>query len=129
MMLEKAIKKLESEIKQNNSDPYIKVIGDFLIQHVNNNPLDSEKILFEEKTISKSLDEMTSVAKKKAVKGRAMLMDQEGFAIVLKYYGIDGVVKAVAPPIAVESTPPIVQPKELEKKTSIGFDVKLEDFM
>lgn len=123
-MIEKAIAKLKAEMAK-DKDGFVQVIGDFLIQHVKANPESAEKILTEGKTISKSLDEMASVARKKAVKGRATLSDQEGFEIVLKYFGISGQAKATA-----EET--ISTPKVQEVRTvanDIDFDVKLEDFI
>ena len=57
-MLSKAIEKLQSEMTKNKTNPMIQVVGGFLLKHLENNPLDAEKIIIEDKTIGKSLDEM-----------------------------------------------------------------------
>jgi hypothetical protein len=124
-VIKKAIEKINSEMEK-DKDPYVQVIGNFLLDYINKNPDSSEKILSENKTIAKSIDEMASVAKKKAVKGRAMLTDQEGFQIVLKYFGVNEDIP-VTIPIAKEAGTPIITLEK--KKTVIDFDVKLEDFM
>lgn len=87
-MIEKAIKKINDEIKKENN-PYVKVIGQYLLGIVKNNEDAAEKILAEDKTIMKSLDEMRKEAEKVKVGNMAMLSDEEGFAIVLKYFGIE----------------------------------------
>jgi hypothetical protein len=123
-MLKKAIKKLKSEMSKNNN-PYIQVVGGFMLQHLNENPERAEKILQEGKTIEKSLEEMKNAAKKKQVGGCAMLTDQEGFEIVLKYFGIDGLVKDAA--IATVQ----VKMETIERVSGkvIDFDVSLDDFI
>ncbi len=88
-MLNEAISKLRSEMDQNNNNPYIQVIGQFLLQFVNEHPDSAEKILTEGKTIGNSLSEMRKAAEKKKVGNCAVLTDQEGFEIVLKYFGIE----------------------------------------
>lgn len=88
-MLTDAIKKLEAEMAS-NTNPYIQAVGAFLVDHLNKSPKDAEKFLVADKTILKSLDAMKSAAEKKKVGNCAVLTDQEGFAIVLKYFGIDG---------------------------------------
>ncbi|MCT8975521.1 PcfK-like family protein [Clostridium sp. CX1] len=128
-MIVKAINKLKTEMNKETKDPYVKAIGEFLLQHVNRYPAAAEKILAEDKTIAKSINEMANVARKKAVNGRAMLTDQEGFEIVLKYFGIkDNVDKAAITPEIEPSHAPVenIEPKP---KKDIDFDVSLEDFL
>jgi hypothetical protein len=115
--MQKAIAKVKAEMEKENN-PYVKVVGQFLLQHLDKNPSDAEKIIITEKTILKSLDEMRKAAEKKKVGNCAVLTDEEGFTIVLKYYGIDG------KPVAFES--PVVAPVPV---TSTKFDVKLDDFL
>lgn len=123
-MQEAAIKKIKAEMEK-DKDPYVQVIGNLLLDHINMNPDNAEKILSEGKTITKSIDEMASIAKKKAVNGRAMLTDQEGFEIVLKYFGIEG--KVTASSVVIN---PIIQEQVKEKlKTAIDFDVNLDDLL
>jgi hypothetical protein len=121
-MLGKAIEKLKAEIVKSN-DPCIQVIGEFLLQHVENNNSNAEKIMQEGKTIEKSFEEMRNAAVKKKVGNRAVLTDQEGFAIVLKYFGIESSItntpSKVKEPLA--ATPAIK-----EKKSEIEFNVELD---
>lgn len=125
-MIEKAIEKLKAEMTKNNN-PYVQVVGQFLIDYVTENPVVAEKLLKEDKTIIKSLDEMKSAAKKKQSGGCAVLTDQEGFEIVLKYFGIDGKVKPSAPTIKLTEEPAIQ--KTDKSKADIDFDVSLDDFI
>lgn len=127
-MINKAINKLKTEM-DNSKDAYTKIIGEFLLQHLDKYSASAEKILVEGKTIAKSIDEMVKVAKKNAVNGRAMLTDQEGFEIVLKYFGIkDKVDKTDITPEAKPRHAPIenIEPKP---KKDTDFDVSLEDFL
>ena len=115
----KAIEKLNAEMTQNNTKPYIQLIGGFLLQHLDKNPLDAEKILVADKTISKSFDEMRKAAEKKKVGNCAVLTDQEGFAIVLKYFGIGGGAPAV-----------ILAPATVDAKPKTNdFNINLEDLL
>jgi hypothetical protein len=123
-MISKAIEKLKSEMSKNNN-PYVQVVGRFLLQHLEVNPGAGEKILQEGKTIAKSLDEMRKVAEKKKDGNYAILTDQEGFEVVLKYFGVTG-------QVIVPSTAPVEVKKTSEIKTSskdIDFDVSLDDFI
>lgn len=95
--MQEAVKKLQTEIFSSNNNPYVKVIGEFLIGHIQANPSEASKVLDAEKTIAKSLSAMQAEARQKAVNGIAMLTDAEGFAIVLKYFEIDGQAIAGSP--------------------------------
>lgn len=141
-MLEKAIEKIKSEMEKAKDDLYISVIGEFLLQYINSNPEASDKILAKDKSIEKSLDEMKNIAKKKVSKGVAMLTDQEGFTIVLQYFGIidkpksskGGDVKdwikcikqlmGMEPVLVIDETPVIADAK---KAVDIDFDLDIED--
>lgn len=117
--------KLQSEMTQNTTNSYIQVVGGFLLQHLTENPQDAEKILTADKTIGKSLKEMENAARKKKVDNCALLTDQEGFAIVLKYFGITTAptTARAAAPIADNLDQPIAAPT----KTETCFNVNLED--
>lgn len=128
-MITKAINKLKAEMDKENKDAYVKVIGDFMLQHLNKYPEAAENILAEGKTIAKSIDEMAKVAKKKAVNGRAMLTDQEGFEIVLKYFGIEALVDSGDIAVNNELKSPVLKEKEESKGKDVDFDIKLEDFL
>lgn len=124
-MLEKAIEKIKAEIDGNKNNPYIKVIGEFLLQHLALHNGAAEKVLQEGKTIKGSIDEMKKVAKTRAVNGCGMLTDQEGFEIVLKYFDIKFTPITVAP-ISKEAVPGPVAPIVENKKSSVQFNVELD---
>ena len=121
-MLGKAIEKLKAEIVKSN-DPCIQVIGEFLLQHIESNNSNAEKIMQEGKTIEKSFEEMRNAAVKKKVGNRAVLTDQEGFTIVLKYFGIESSItnKVSRVKESIAEVPAIKQ-----KKPDIDFNVELD---
>lgn len=122
-MLQNAISKIQSEMNQSANNPYIQVVGGFLLQHLEANPESAEKIMATDKTIGKSLEEMRKAAQKKKVGNCAVLTDQEGFEVVLKYFGIEpGQTRAATAVIKHEPIP-------ATEKPSVTFDVKLEDLM
>ncbi len=114
-MLDKAISKIKAEMEQNAKSTYINVVGQFLLQYLEAHPGAAEKILVEGKTIKDSLAEMRKVAEKQKDGNVAVLTDQEGFEVVLKYFEIDGTTNTAAPPAAV--------------KSNVDFDVRLEDLL
>lgn len=121
-MLEKAIEKLKAEINKSN-DPCIQIIGEFLIQHIQNDPSNAGKIMQEGKTIENSFEEMRKVAVKKKVGNRAVLTDQEGFAIVLKYFGIEF---SITNTVSKVQEPIVEAPVIKQKKSEIEFNVELD---
>lgn len=124
-MLSDAILKIDTEMKGSN-DPYILVVGEFLLQHLNKNPQDAVKIMKVDKTIGKSLDEMEKLTKKKKVGNRAMFTPQEGFEIVMKYFEIEG---ATFTKGITNCTKRTIQAQPVEPKSKINFDIKLEDLL
>ena len=96
-MLNRAIEKLENEISASNK--YVQVIGQFLLEHIQAHPEAAEKILAEDKTIKGSLQHMKNEARKQAIEGAAILTDEEGFTIVLSYFGIEGPPVTAQPPV------------------------------
>jgi hypothetical protein len=107
---------------------YIWVVGTFLLAHLNANPEDAGKILDKSKTIKGSLDEMRKEAQKQSSGGCAVLADEEGFSVVLEYYGIE--VRTSRPPVA---TPAAIlaasAPAQEAKKQAVSFDVRLDDLL
>lgn len=112
-----AVEKIRSEMGENANNGYVQVVGGFLLQILEANPESAEKILAEGKTIKGSLDEMQKEARKKQVGNCAVLTDQEGFAVVLKYFGIEE--PAAARPVV---APVVARP-------SVDFDVRLDDLL
>lgn len=85
-MQAEAIAKVRDEIDSNKNNPYVQVVGGFLLNHLNEHPEDAEAIMVEGKTVLKSLEAMRKEAEKKKVGNCAVLTDAEGFDIVLKYF-------------------------------------------
>ncbi|MCJ7839959.1 hypothetical protein MUB24_03330 [Lederbergia sp. NSJ-179] len=83
------MKKLQDEMKKANN-PYVTLIGDYLLDHLRFNPGDADKINAKDKSIQGSLDAMKKAAEKKKVGNMAVLTDEEGFSIVCDYFGIKG---------------------------------------
>ncbi|MFZ5352769.1 MAG: hypothetical protein ACOZCL_08600 [Bacillota bacterium] len=125
-MIDKAISKIRAEIEKNNGNQYIQYVGSFLLKELEANPTAAEKILTEGKTIAKSLDAMAEEAKKKPRIGScAMLTPEEGFKVVLKYFGIETKSKlADFKPVA-----PAYESMREKKPSDIEFDVRLDDFL
>ena len=117
-MLDKARSKITAEMEQNAKSTYIKVVGNFLLQHLEAHPEAAEKIMVEDKTIKDSLAEMRKVAAKQKVGNVAVLTDQEGFEVVLKYFQIEGTSESAAP-----------AGKPAAAKSNVDFDVRLEDLL
>ena len=86
-MLEKATEKLTNEMTSNPTQPYVQVVGQYLLNHLEAQPEHADNILAEDKTILKSLDVMRRFAERKKVGNVAVLTDDEGFAVVLQYFG------------------------------------------
>ncbi|WP_110925914.1 Cas9 inhibitor AcrIIA9 family protein [Bacillus massiliglaciei] len=113
---QQSIEKLKNEMSKNEKDNYIQTIGEFLITQIKENSKAAGIILSSDKTIKKSLDFMKSEAQKKAVDGFAMFTPEEGFSLVMRYFGIK------------TQAPAFPEPKTQIKKRK-RFDVKLDDFL
>lgn len=84
----KAKDKIKAEM-ENNNNPYVQTIGNFLLEQLNINPGYADKILNKDKSIMKSLDVMRKEAMKNKVGNCGVLSDEDGFKIVIKYYEMD----------------------------------------
>lgn len=115
------VMKIRDEMATNAKHAYIQVVGDFLLQHLERNPGAAEKVLAEGKTIKGSLSAMREVARKRQVDQCGVLTSDEGFAEVLKYYGID------SRPVA--SPPAIAAPEPHSVRKASSFDVSLDDLL
>jgi len=122
-----AIAKLKKEMDGETENPYVQLIGKFLISKMDTVPDACSKIMAADKSIVKSIDAMAAEAKKKQRKGMAMLGDIEGLSIVLNYFEIESRVSIedVAALIGIQAAP--ATPVPMKPKPS-SFDVKLEDF-
>jgi len=100
-MLKEALDKLQAEITAGGAKkPYLPVIGGFIMDRIRTNPEEAELVLGEGKTLAGALGAMKEEARKNQADGCGVLTDEQGFAIVLKYYGIR-VPEAAPEPVAV----------------------------
>ena len=126
-MLVKAIEKLKAEMDSSKSNSNINVVGDFLVRQLKLSNGDAEKVLQDGKTIKGSIDEMSKIAKTKAVGGCGMLTDEEGFGIVLKYFDIKFTPLTITPiPIPIEITKVPTTTVVQNKKSDTDFNVELD---
>lgn len=123
-MLENAIKKIKNEMEKENN-PYVKVIGEYLLQVVKDNESAAEKILVEDKTIMKSLKEMEKAAQKVKVGNVGILTDEEGYEIVLKYFDIS---KEINKSINNENLIDF-KSKKIEKQEEDILSISLDDYL
>lgn len=118
-MLESAIDKLKTEMQQNQNNGYIQFVGQALIDYIKDIPSAAAAIMADGKTIAKSLNVMSTEAKKKpGIGNMAILTPDEGMKIVLQYFGI--------------AAPAINTSKDLKPETqkdSNNFDINLEDLL
>ena len=122
-MKEQALAQLRAEMEQKERNPYVQLIGDFLIRHIEANPHDAGRIMADGKTIEGSLASMRTAAEKKKVGNMGILSDAEGYAIVLQYYGIRAEAAASpaqVPPAELRGGSPPITP---------DFAVSLDDFL
>lgn len=102
--MKKSVRKLTEEAKQ-EKHPYVKIIVDFLVDHINNNPDFGKYILRQDRTVVGSLEYVKGFAKEQQLNGVAVMADDVVFAHVLKYFKLKELPKPkVAPRPA--STPP-----------------------
>jgi hypothetical protein len=125
-MINEALNKIYDEMEK-EKNPYVKIIGNYLLGVLANNEEAAEKIIDKDKTIKKSLEAMMKEASKVKVGNMAMLTDEEGFAIVLKYFGID---KENKEKVKVINTDKVIdfKAKKAEKEEDI-FNVSLDDYL
>ncbi|WP_416149470.1 hypothetical protein ACM26V_00275 [Salipaludibacillus sp. HK11] len=122
--MKEAMKKIQDEMAKESKHPYVQVIGDFLLLHLEKNPQDAESVVAKDKTIKNSLAAMRTEAKKKKVDNCAVLTDEEGFAVVLKYFGID----TKPGKTVTEKAETVPETKETVTEHA-DFNVKLDDFL
>lgn len=87
-MFDKAIDKIRDEMAANADSSYIQYVGGFLTDHLQRHPEDATAILAEGKTIDGSMKEMEKYARDHKSGNCAVVSDQDGFRIVMEYFGI-----------------------------------------
>lgn len=126
-MHDQAINKINDEMTASKNNPCVQVVGAFLLQHLAAHPEAANAIMVEGKTVAKSLDEMRKVAEGRKHGNCAVLTDQEGFAVVLKYFGIEG---SAAKGETIPMTPsPVTVKQPLVPSPRAAFSVSLDDLL
>lgn len=113
MGIHEASIKISEEMKKERNNPYVKVVGEFLLKEVVENNDAAEAIANSNKTIMGSLEAMRAEAAKKKTGNYAVLTDDEGFNIVCVYYGFE----RVKVDCLVVKTPDI--PKEVNTESKV----------
>lgn len=121
-MYEEAKKKLREEIGK-ASDPYTKIVGEYVLKNIEVNKQTAELITEGKKSLEGSMKVVKAVAREKAVNGCAVMEDEEVFKLVRKYYEFDGVQTQITEEVKEET------PREKDNVIYEDFNVSLEDFM
>jgi hypothetical protein len=87
-MLKDALTKIQAEVTAAPTKQYLAVIGGFMMDRIRNHPEDAEKVLVEGKTLAGGLNAMKELAKKNQSDGCGILTEEQGFTVVLEYFGI-----------------------------------------
>lgn len=89
-MLADAIQRIENEIDSEKNNPNIKVIGEFMIQYIHQNPSAADVVCTNGKFLSGAYKAIEDYARKKPRHGNCVAVaPDEGFEQVLKYFGIE----------------------------------------
>lgn len=89
-MLSDAIQRIENEIDSEKSNLNIKVIGEFMIRYIQQNPSAAAVVCTNGKFLSGAYKAIEDYAKKKPKHGNCVAVaPDEGFEQVLKYFGIE----------------------------------------
>ena len=84
MNREEAIGKINGEMQKSPDDRVLEAIGHYLIDRITD--ADAEKV--RDKTLAGAVEKMRNAAQKVARRGVGVLTDEEGFAIVRRYFGL-----------------------------------------
>lgn len=124
-MVEQAMAKLQAELRVDGVHPYVSAIGNFLMDHIKDNPSAAEKIMAEGKTIVGSMKEMRKEAEKVKVDNCAVLTGEQGFEIVLKYFDIT----TGDTPIKQKDSPKVINSVNLSGVAAPRFEASLDEFL
>ncbi|MGN7760482.1 hypothetical protein [Paenibacillus sp. 22594] len=119
--MEQAVAKLKTEMEANKGNGMVQQVGSYLLQVIATNPAAVEKVIATDKTIEKSCSAMESAA---LAKGRNYCSDEEGYAEVRKYYGIEG---GAVPAPAVAPAAPAAAPAPVAAPPAFGLDIDFGD--
>lgn len=82
----KAIEKINGEMQKNAADKYTEIIGQYIIDRCTND-LDAAKVANEQKSLGGAMKAVMGLASKKKHGNVAVLMPQEVFGEIDKYFG------------------------------------------
>jgi len=116
-MKEEAIEKINDELKS-NIGPVVNRIGVFLKNHVERYPDDAAKVLAVDKTLKGAFGAMKDEAKKSQVGGCGVMTDEEGYALVLRYFEIDTL-----------SAPDVPKQTEVQAPRAGALNISLDDLL
>lgn len=89
-MLADAIQRIQNEVDSEKDNPNIKVIGEFMIQYIQQNPSAAAVVCTNGKFLSGAYKALEDYASKKPRVGNCVaIAPDEGFEQVLKYFGIE----------------------------------------
>ncbi|KAF5063577.1 PcfK-like protein [anaerobic digester metagenome] len=117
-MIEKAIAKINIEVLKAPEDTYRAVIGEYIIDHILTTE-DAERVLNENKTLEKALNEIVSKARKQAKGGKAFVEDGVVFGWAMEYFGLQD---------ENSPNPQTSAEKREEKPSKKGIALVLENF-
>lgn len=127
-MLNQAVQKLQDEIKKNKGNPAIMAVGEFLIGHLKQNSQDAKKIMQDKTTITGAMDDMKKHAQKKQKNGYAVIAPEEGFKIVMDYFGISSAGKTTKS--VIKQAPHVPEsPESVHKTVKAAFGIDLDDLL
>lgn len=82
------ISRFEAECDKKPNSTVLRVLCEHMADYLHTHPGAAE-LIKDDKTLDGAIDKMKAAAKKSAANGVGVLSDEEGFAIVHSYFGID----------------------------------------
>ena len=125
-IIKQAIEKIKEEIEQDNN-PYMQVVGSYVLRNLEVNKPSAEKIVAGTKTISGSLKAMEDEARKVAKNGVGILTDEQGFEIVSEYFEFEGVQVCNDDTVSDNNKVIDISYKKKDSSEKNIFDVNIDD--
>lgn len=126
-----AVEKINQEMQKRPDDPYVEIIGHYIIDRCGLDAACERKAAAEKKTLEGAMKAVQEAAKKKAVNGCAVLTPDAVFGEVDKYFGFPA--DELAQARAMRSSGAVSAPAETAVPTAqIGapaVSVDLADFL
>lgn len=118
-MKQKAVNKIQEEMKKFKKNPLAQVLGKYLAQECKGNETIAESVIKNEKTLKDLAEHITAYAKKKATGGMAMLPHEEVYKEALKFYGAGGIVAKSTKNVIKEAESVTEPAKSVTKKANM----------